>query len=660
MHGSVRQNEIDEVLRLVTGVSPNTIYRDEELAGMPLIYHQQQNSQDPLTRSLIKNGHGDRASSPHDSHYKGIARPASGVQRTLDTSMKAEMIEHSMRNLTSSRSRFEHQLEQHQQFLLQQQQKSLQEFNQAIRQEIDNDPTLQGMEDASENSLDNESLSSLDSLEGPLQSSSFSETRFQQAYTDSDPGRLKDHVPGQPAIDRNKVSGQLAQEQMERKQQDLKKVLTSNSRSGEPVLSTIANNQAVESVSQGFKSAVENQPSRATVLQSGYHHSPTEIPVSATVTSIASGTPPCLAQQAIASPPNQAIKQPAPAMQYSRQLLAHRRFDSSGNVGGGDVQKADRRNYCSGKVDELQMPAPTSMPSASTCTDSAVLATCANNQDDNFAEVDRPKAHVYAWISPLPSQQNETQGPFSAAISASTVLPTVTPPLFASNMAEDRVMATNISPHSARSTATAVTMTWIYTSVNTNHNKEPLYSQAPLNLSTVTTHQSSFGGIAVDSVIPRNQENNSGPPVTQVVSHSASAVSNPSSTLAFQCVSETSKAINVSNIGKENQAPVSNLEGSIAKGTLGPKNGHLAVFKDTMSGDGPRECKVMFEEDSTNAIQKEVRSILKRPSQEIEWKNKSSLAMRQTKFDVQDSIEMTRKHLINKDSEKRKVSESKN
>nr|KAG5706857.1 hypothetical protein BaRGS_004192 [Batillaria attramentaria] len=52
-------------------------------------------------------------------------------------------MERSLRNLTNSHSRFEQQLEQHQQLLVEQQQKSLHEFNEAIRREIDTDAKVQ-------------------------------------------------------------------------------------------------------------------------------------------------------------------------------------------------------------------------------------------------------------------------------------------------------------------------------------------------------------------------------------------------------------------------------------------------------------------------------------------------------------------------------------
>ena len=81
---------------------------------------------------------------------------------------QTELHNKSLRNLNNSRSLFEQQLEQHQQLLMEHQQQTLANFNNAIRKEIDEDRRVQGVDSyfSDEGRLSHSaSLSSLDSLE---------------------------------------------------------------------------------------------------------------------------------------------------------------------------------------------------------------------------------------------------------------------------------------------------------------------------------------------------------------------------------------------------------------------------------------------------------------------------------------------------------------
>ena len=153
--------DLEDALQAVRGSSSSP--NEQSRIAMQRLYHQQQNARDPLERSYVRASRVGSASQSegHQNH----SRPQSG--RPLDASMRSELMERSMRNMTSSRSRFEQQLEHHQQLLMEQQQKSLRDFNQAIRREIDADTKVQGVEDNEEDNLPlhSESLSSLDSLE---------------------------------------------------------------------------------------------------------------------------------------------------------------------------------------------------------------------------------------------------------------------------------------------------------------------------------------------------------------------------------------------------------------------------------------------------------------------------------------------------------------
>lgn len=139
---------LEEALRLVRGDSMDENTRNT----LQRMHSHHQNGRDPLeksgsSRQSHKHGEGRGASAGHhhhnhhrSHHHQGTSsngRPLSG--QVLDASMRAELMERSQRNMISSRNRFEQQLEQHQQLLVEQQQKSLREFNQAIRREIDSD-----------------------------------------------------------------------------------------------------------------------------------------------------------------------------------------------------------------------------------------------------------------------------------------------------------------------------------------------------------------------------------------------------------------------------------------------------------------------------------------------------------------------------------------
>ncbi|KAK3605190.1 hypothetical protein CHS0354_013000 [Potamilus streckersoni] len=127
--------------------------------------------------------YGDPLNKPYFNKYASQHRASSPIERAQDHAREQkerdDLHNRSLRNLTSSRSLFERQLETHQQLLADQQKKSLREFNAAIMKEIHQDRKVQGLDE--DNELDDhfiensESLSSLDSLEG-------SDSTLQKSY----------------------------------------------------------------------------------------------------------------------------------------------------------------------------------------------------------------------------------------------------------------------------------------------------------------------------------------------------------------------------------------------------------------------------------------------------------------------------------------------
>ncbi|XP_050391840.1 uncharacterized protein LOC126810692 isoform X2 [Patella vulgata] len=153
----------------------------------------------PISRQNNYTQHGGRTSSPlpagnypsdplsrpyfnkHKSHQHRPSSPSSQTQ----VQDHAEMMDKSLRNWNDSKSLFEQQLEEHQQLLLDQQQRSLYEFNEAISNEIARDSKINGTEEREESPIrHSESLSSVDSLEDSLN------VRNKQQVVEDDPNLL--------------------------------------------------------------------------------------------------------------------------------------------------------------------------------------------------------------------------------------------------------------------------------------------------------------------------------------------------------------------------------------------------------------------------------------------------------------------------------------
>ncbi|XP_059143150.1 transcription initiation factor TFIID subunit 1-like [Physella acuta] len=114
-------------------------------------------NEDPMERSYF-----------NSTWHHPVLAPPSKSQPRADANYKTELLDSSMQNYSSSRSLFEQQLDNQQNLLREQQQSSLREFNEAIKKEIEDDETVQGIiEDPYEDSqlIDNDSCSSVDSLE---------------------------------------------------------------------------------------------------------------------------------------------------------------------------------------------------------------------------------------------------------------------------------------------------------------------------------------------------------------------------------------------------------------------------------------------------------------------------------------------------------------
>ncbi|ESO93359.1 hypothetical protein LOTGIDRAFT_161924 [Lottia gigantea] len=150
---------IDDALRLVRG-SPSVsrqnsyVYHGGRTSPLPAGNYPS----DPLNRPYVNS---------HKTRHNRPVSPTSPQSREHN-----ELMDKSLRNWNDSRSLFEQQLEQHQQLLLDQQQKSLYEFNEAISNEIASDRKVNGIEDEEDKSLsrikNSESFSSVDSLEDSL------------------------------------------------------------------------------------------------------------------------------------------------------------------------------------------------------------------------------------------------------------------------------------------------------------------------------------------------------------------------------------------------------------------------------------------------------------------------------------------------------------
>ncbi|KAJ8315557.1 hypothetical protein KUTeg_007707 [Tegillarca granosa] len=139
---------LDEALKIVRRSSSATRHNSAR-ARSPRRTHSRENS-DPLNR-------------PYVNKYAVNNRPASpSSPKGRDPN---KLHNNSLKNLNNSKSLFEQQLEQQQQFLIEQHQRALQEFNVEINSDREVLPADQQYEQS--NGLErSESLSSVDSLEG--------------------------------------------------------------------------------------------------------------------------------------------------------------------------------------------------------------------------------------------------------------------------------------------------------------------------------------------------------------------------------------------------------------------------------------------------------------------------------------------------------------
>ncbi|XP_052089935.1 uncharacterized protein LOC127726569 isoform X3 [Mytilus californianus] len=142
------QRTLEDTLKLVRGSSSGRHSAKHQTSP----YSTQLFSTDPLNK-------------PYVNKYSGSYHHTPEKQN--DNSNANYLHNNSLRNLNSSRNLFEQQLEQHQQLLVEQQQRTLNEFNDAIKNEIASDRSVQGVdvEYGHQNLPQSQSLDSLDSLE---------------------------------------------------------------------------------------------------------------------------------------------------------------------------------------------------------------------------------------------------------------------------------------------------------------------------------------------------------------------------------------------------------------------------------------------------------------------------------------------------------------
>ncbi|CAL1547670.1 unnamed protein product [Lymnaea stagnalis] len=147
---------LDDALCLIRGNQ----HDDRPRSGRDRMLSPRDENHDPMERSYFEN-----------VWHHPVLSPPSRSTHPKDPSVRAELMDSSMQNFTSSKTLFEQQLEQQQNLLLEKQQTALREFDRAIRKEIDKDETTLGIiHDGNNQTIptddDNESCSSLDSLEG--------------------------------------------------------------------------------------------------------------------------------------------------------------------------------------------------------------------------------------------------------------------------------------------------------------------------------------------------------------------------------------------------------------------------------------------------------------------------------------------------------------
>ena len=144
---------LEDALRLIRG-SPR---HSRPSSARDRVTSPRKENEDPFEKSYF------------EKRGQHVTRPGSArIGHQIDQHARAELMDHSLQNFTSSKTLFEQQLEQQQNLLLEQQQKSLLEFNTAVQREIDSDVNNYdciGDEDEKNFSNFDGSCSSTDSLE---------------------------------------------------------------------------------------------------------------------------------------------------------------------------------------------------------------------------------------------------------------------------------------------------------------------------------------------------------------------------------------------------------------------------------------------------------------------------------------------------------------
>lgn len=695
--------DLEEALQLVRGGSgtrtgTGTGSPNEQSRGaMQRMYHQQHHARDSLDRSYLRASRVGSAGPGEERQGRG--RPMSGGGRPQDASTRAELMERSMRNMTSSRSRFEQQLEHHQQFLMEQQQKSLHDFNQAIRREIDSDTKVQGVEDNEADNLPwrSESLSSLDSLEQEEedQSSSLGNSQqdhqalkefHQMAEQQRDVRQIRDDFdhgdfsakeqqqarkfgaePNRPSLERagrpQSVKVPAARDQ--HSGGDCQRHPNGQSQGDRAAITSMAGNgHVIGPIPQGYYSPPAGTPPSCTpVIQGNLSYYPDSLDAnhSSSEKRVTVGTALRLPQQPSAA--SQAIKQPPPTLQYDSQLLMHRKFENRPNHSGVVGKESKHANDSSGNAESAQQrnrvansrPVPEQQP------------TSALTQDEHPRE--RPKAHVYAWTSPPPVENDQDLNSAPPAASQHTVDRQASSDSshYTANMVADRVMATNLHPQTSRNISTAATTTWVYQTVNSTRSKEPAFSQANTNSVSVSPSKTSSGSQPTHAEIPKGQGQKPGTALTSTGTYPSATglkfvASVPASFQGHPHLSDHNRqqGSDNQNLGQGHTGSVREPSGSthqqqrggsINQGTLGLVNGRLTVIDSGQPQNACYERKITVVEDQTDNA-KEVRGILKRMNKDEPSK---ATGGGQTRFNVQDSVEIAKKHLQHNTDLKRKT-----
>ena len=664
---------LEEALRLIRGGSASNGPDEQSREAIQRLYNQQQNGRDPLERSHNRSTRVSSASSRESG--QGHNRPLSG--RPLDASLRAQLMERSMRNLTSSRSRFEQQLEQHQQLLVEQQQKSLHDFNQAIRQEIDADTKVQGVEgtDADNVPLRSESLSSLDSLEEGNQSSLENSQADHQFHQMTEQQReaynaQNGDVHGDSTAQNRALAQELGSQERLARPQSAKVSAMKGQRETQPyaygqtqnqiqgganVATTLNNSHIIGPIPQGYYTPQAGVPPSSTPVIQGnlsYYSDSLDASQSVAERRVAVGTALRLPQQ---SPPvSQPVKQPPPALQYDSQLLAHRKFETCPNQkksGVGPRQFSDNNDA----VDNAQQR---NNKNSSNPTSEEPTSALTQNEQPN----ERPKAHIYAWTSP-PPEESEQESNFIHTDGQANINSN-----YSASMVADRVMATNLHPQTSRTISTAATTTWVYQTVNAAHNKEPVYTQSGTVPSSSASHQSSFAAQGSQAEIPKGQGQKPGSVLTSTGTYPATtglkfvASMPPSYQSHMQSADNRQQSQphgshgqnhNQNQVGTGRETGSSTHQnyrgGSVSQGTLGLVNGKLTTIDIGQSQYNHQEKKITVVEDDMDG-KKEVRSILKRVKKDPAPKVTEGV----TRFNVHDSVEIARKHMKSYEDVKRK------